>query len=330
MKRNFIIFFSAILAVILFEVFLRYSPFSYGRSPVEYDSIIGMWHKKQYSNYIINTCYKTLYSFDKNGLPKNVHNYDKNKQDVVLLGDSFIEALMVKNENIIHNSLSKEYNHKYNFMNYALSGTSPTQQFIILKKKVNLSNTKYITQFIFLESDLMDVDSKNLDYFTRPKVFVEFDSLDKYKIISPRDATIYDKISDVMGNFELYTYIKKSLYYLRNKIEGLNQISTKKQISYRQEQKLDLTMNWMYLKGAIYQINTIANEHNITYTPIIISTNPENINIMKDFFQQYNIRYLVLQNEIDFILETFPCDGHWLDKTHINIAKYLKNIGFYE
>ena len=229
-----------------FELFLRYSPFTYGLSPVQYDSILGMWHKKQTSGYIIKNCYKTKYIFDNQGLPHNIHTYEQDKSDVILLGDSFIEALMVKNENIIHNALSKEYNHQFNFMNYGLSGTSPIQQFVLLKEKANLSNTKFITQFIFLESDLMDVDSNNLDTLTRPKVFVEFESLDKYKIIPPRNPTLYDKFTDIMGNFELYTFIKKLLYYFKNNL------LTKSSHTQKEEIKSDLTKNWLYLKGAIY------------------------------------------------------------------------------
>ena len=44
--------------------------------------------------------------------------------------------------------LFKEFKQKYNFMNYALAGSGPTQQYVILKDKVNLENVKYVIHFI--------------------------------------------------------------------------------------------------------------------------------------------------------------------------------------
>lgn len=325
-KKISLILIGSIISVILFELFLRFSPFEYGLTPVEYDSEIGMWHKKDYSNYAIKECYKTKYEFDKNGLPKSIIPYDKSKKDIVILGDSYIEAIMVKNKNIIHNSLSREYINKYNFLNYGLSGSSPTQQFVITKEKVDLKNTKYITQFVFLEGDLLDVDSKNLGALKRPKVYVEFDSLYNYKIIPPRQANLYDKIGDFMGNFQLYTYIKKSLYYIKDKLksEKVNNENNKVKIK-----KVDLTKNWLYLKGAIYQINKLSKENNIKFNVIVVSENNKNIDIIKKFFAKYSINHTILNYEINFKLKGFSCDAHWNDQTHKNIAKYLKSINFY-
>ena len=215
-KILWILTLSSMMALLFFEIFLRYSPFEYGASPVVYDDKIGMWHKKGFENYTIKECYKTKYIFNDQGLPSNIYKYDKTKKDVIILGDSYIEAIMVKNKNIIHNSLAKEYHNKYNFMNYGLSGSSPTQQFVILRDKINLENTNYVIQFIELEGDLQGVDSKNLDSLARPKVYVEFDTLDKYKIISPRAKTLYDSVRDFLGDYQIYFFIKKSLYYLRN------------------------------------------------------------------------------------------------------------------
>lgn len=325
LKKVLIFIFAVILSIVFFEIFLRFSPFEYGLSPVEYDSKIGMWHKKNYSNYAIKECYKTKYIFDKDGLPKNKFAYNEHVKDVAILGDSYIEALMVKNENIIHNALSKEFANKYNFLNYGLSGSSPTQQFIILKEKVNLNRLKYITQFIFLEGDLMDVDSKNLGLLNRPKVFVEFSSLDNYKILYPRAKNIYDKIGDFLGNFQLYPYIKKALYFIKDTL-----ISKKSVTNKDKEDNINLSKNWLYLKGAIYQINNLAKKYNIIYNIIIVSENNKNIQIMKDFLNKNSIEYLIFDENINFELNGFTCDSHWNDQTHINIAKFLRKINFYK
>jgi hypothetical protein len=268
--------------------------------------------------------------YNKQGLTKNIYNYDKTKKDVIILGDSYIEAIMVKNENIIHNSLAKEFNYKYNFMNYGLSGSSPTQQFVILKKKVNLENTKYVIQFIGLEGDLLDVDSKNLRSLARPKVYVEFDSLDEYRIIPPRAKNLYDTVGDLLGNYQIYFVIRESIsYFKRNIIDKKNNIS-KPSIEIAEK---NFSKNWLYLKGAIYQINKHikSTDINIKYKIIITSKNEKNKIILKTFLDTEDIEFIFLNDtakNMDIELKSFECDGHWNDDTHKNIAKIIKDISF--
>ncbi|MFC1659817.1 polyribonucleotide nucleotidyltransferase [Pseudomonadota bacterium] len=50
----------------------------------EVDQKIGMWHKKNFKNYMIRECYKRQYIFDEHGLPKSLYDYNSNKKDVVI------------------------------------------------------------------------------------------------------------------------------------------------------------------------------------------------------------------------------------------------------
>jgi len=148
MKQTFFIFLIMLLSIISFELFLEYSPFKKGVSPVVYDKDIGMWHKKNFSNYLIRDCYENQYFFDEYGRVKNNYLYDAKKEDVIILGDSYIDGLMIENDKIIHNSLFYELNGSVNVLNYGLTGSGPMQQFAILKHKVNLSNVKKLIHFI--------------------------------------------------------------------------------------------------------------------------------------------------------------------------------------
>jgi len=327
-KKLIIIFSSIFMALIAFEIFLEYSPFEYGTSPVEYDSKIGMWHKKNHTGYAIRSCYKTKYIFDSKGLPKSIYKYDNNKKDVILLGDSFIEAIMVKNRFIIHNALAKEFNNKYNFLNYGLSRTGPTQQFAILKDKVDLNNTRYVIQFIQLEGDLMDVDSKNFNALERPEVSVVFDSLDKYRVIPPRSKTFIDNIQDKLGDYQIYFFIKKLLYYVKDQVSHKKRKVTEDKSDVKP--KIDLSKNWLYIKGAIHQINKYIKSinKNIEYKLIVRSNNEENKMILKKFLKDEKIKYIFLNDtakSMGIKLTTFKCDGHWTDQTHLNIAKIIKD-----
>jgi len=332
LKNFIIIIISSFFALIFFEFFLKYSPFEYGISTVEYDEKIGMWHKKNFENYIVEECYKTKFSYNDKGLPSNIFPYNANKKDVIILGDSFIEARMVQNENIIHNSLAKEFNGKYNFMNYGLFGSGPTQQLVILQEKIDLSNTKFVIQFIEIEGDLLDVDSSNLSSLARPKVFVEFETLEKYTIIPPREKTLYDTITDTLNYYQIYPFIKKVIYSLKNTLSNKEAKSIKKP-DLVTEEKVDLSKNWLYLKGAIYQIDKLVKSmnSNIKYKLILRSDSDKNRAIIEKFLKKHNIDFIFLNEtakKMNIKLEGFECDNHWNDKAHQDIAKIIKEIEF--
>ena len=56
--------FALILSIIAYEFFLKFSPFSFGLSPVAYDQDVGMWHKLNFSSYHVSECGRTKYFFD--------------------------------------------------------------------------------------------------------------------------------------------------------------------------------------------------------------------------------------------------------------------------
>jgi hypothetical protein len=328
--KIFVIF---LLVIISFELFLRYSPFSSGISPVLYNQDIGMWHKKKFESYAIKSCYKTKYKFDEQGRVANSYQYDSSKRDIVILGDSQVEALMVANDKIIHNSLYKELSGKCNVLNYSLSGTGPSQQFQILKTKVDLNNVDTILHFVFLENDLNDADPKNFTSTNRPKVYMRFKDLKNFEVISPRDYDLKEKIRDTLGNFELYVYLKKTIYYyssiLKDKTKDIKAIHNKqKSFELKNEE-----YKWRQLKGSIYQINKLAKKFNIKYNVVVYSTYEFNDNhtLKREKFEKFlNNNGIPNTNIVPFLKElskneelSFECDGHWNGNTHHKIAKYL-------
>ncbi len=329
-KKILIIVMAMFLSIISFELFLRYSPFSYGVSPVLYDKDIGMWHKKNFSSYAIKECYNTKYFFDENGLVDINYIYNDERKDVLILGDSFTEAIMVKNKNILHNSLWKEFKGKYNFLNYGLSGTSPTQQYMILVKKANLNNVKTILQIINIDSDLYDVDPKNIDSFSRPKVAIKFISVEDYFIIPPRKQGLKDKIIDIIGSYQIYVPLKKSIYFLKKEVKKFisnNKIKEKKTIG---KKMVNLAQNWLQIEGAIYQTKKLLKSKGIEYIVIINSEKKDNIEQLVKILHRYSIPFLNLYDLTShhiLTLPSFSCDKHWNDEAHINLAKYIFKSG---
>ena len=323
MKTTMIVITASILALITFEFFLKYSPFEYGTSPGVYDKEIGVWHKKNFSGYSISECYKTKYYYDDKGLPKSTKTYDKNKDDIVFLGDSFVEAVMIKNPYIMHNAFAKKLNYSHNVLNYGLSGTSVIQSFMILKKKVNLAKTKYVIEFVSLDGDLLEMDYKQHNAMSRPKVYLDVKSLKNYKVIPPRAITLRDKVGDFLGNYQIYFFIKKLIYSLQEK----NATPSKKEATPK------FSKDWLTLQASIYQTYLLAKKNNIKFLLVISSEDTKKKERLKAFLQKENIPFMSIQEEATkkgIKLQTFSCDAHWTKEAHHEISKIIFESGFVE
>jgi hypothetical protein len=322
MKTIFTWGIAGIFALAFFEMFLRFSPFSLGISPVVYDKDIGMWHKKNFSSVWIKECYQTPFSFDEAGRVKNAYTYDATKKDILIFGDSYMEALMVKNKNIMHNALYREFEGKYNFLNYGLSETSAVQQLIMMKSRVDFSHVKSLLQFIRIESDIYDVDPNVFDATARPKAFLEFSDLDHYRVIPPKKQDLKEQFRDILGNFELYVFLKKGIYFLKHQLEDAKEHTDKEKKSE------DLSFNWLQIEGAIYQTKKLLESYGVSYTVLLYGKDEALTKVLKAFLKEQNIDYhdiYALSKEEGFGLDGFSCDSHWRDQTHLNVAKLIKD-----
>ena len=321
MRKFFLFLLGTFIAITFFELFLRFSPFELGVSPVHYDAEVGMWHKENFSSNKISECYNTPYYFDEKGLIKNNYTYNPNKKDILIFGDSYIEALMVHNPNIIHNALYKVFQGKYNFINYGLSGISPIQEYIMMTKKVDFRHTKALLQFIRIESDIYDVDPSNLDSTARPTVFMHFKDKEHYTTTPPKPYDLKEKIRDFMGSFELYIFLRKGIYYMKQHLQ------TKKKKKIIKKEKEDLTINWRQIEGVLYQTKKLLLAKHISYTVLLYGSNKAMNKHLKVLLDSLNISYYDLVDfakKRNFTLEHFPCDSHWNDATHLQIADIIK------
>jgi len=334
MKKITLIILVFLISLIVFEFYLNFSPFSNGISPVEYDKDIGMWHKKDFSAYIIKNCYKNKYFFDTEGRIQNNYEYEDTKKDIILLGDSQIEALMVDNNYIIHNSLYKKLTGRFNILNYALSGTGASQQLEILKAKVDLGNIDTLIHFVFLENDLNDADPNNFNGTNRPKVHIKFTTLNEYIVIKPAANNIKEKIRDLLGNFEFYVYLKKTIYFYKN----IFTFTTKEKLQEKAVKKYELSneeYKWQQIEGAIYQINQIALKNQFKYQVVIYSTYEFRDNYtlkrqrLENFLNKQNIKSTNIVPFLHKLKQTqtqtlsFQCDSHWNKETHKELASFL-------
>jgi len=317
------------LSLVSFELFLTFSPFKGGVSPVQYDPDIGMWHKRNFQYVNSNDCYNTKYEFDGNGLIKNNYNFNPDKQDVIILGDSYIEALMIKNKNIVHNSLYREYGGRLNFLNFGLGGTGPTQHLEILKKFANLRRAKYLIEFISLDEgwgrDLEEVDPREFGWSNRPLVHLKFSDLDHYEIFKPPAMNIKEKIREFLAQFELYGYLRKTLKYYKSKLSANDSDISK--IPYGSR---DWATSWDQIKGSVFQINKLSKANHIGHRVVVFSPDRNHNKVITAFLELQEIPFVDLVGEleklkIDLHSITFSCDGHWNDETHRLFARIIRS-----
>ena len=319
------------LSVVSFELFLTYSPFAGGVSPVRYDPDIGMWHKSNFHYVYSKDCYNTEYAFDERGLIKNNYNNNPDKQDVIILGDSYIEALMIKNENIVHNSLYREYKGRFNFLNYGLGGTGPTQHLEILKKFADMRRAQYLIEFISLDEgwgrDLEEVDPGEFGWSNRPLVHLKFSDLDHFEIIKPPSMNIKETLREFLAHFELYGYLKKSLQYYKNKLAGNGKDSGISKTPYGSR---DWSTNWDQIKGSVFQINKLSKANHIGHRVVVFSPDRNHNEVISQFLEQQEIPFVDLVGELEKLgialnSITFACDGHWTDETHRLFARIIRS-----
>tara|TARA_Y100000588_G_scaffold97607_1_gene106080 strand:- start:1209 stop:2213 length:1005 start_codon:yes stop_codon:yes gene_type:complete len=317
------------LSLVSFELFLTFSPFKGGVSPVKYDPDIGMWHKSNFQYVNSNDCYNTKYEFDANGLIKNNYNFNPDKQDVLILGDSYIEALMIKNKNIIHNSLYRAYGGRLNFLNFGLGGTGPTQHLEILKKFANIRRAKYLIEFISLDEgwgrDLEEVDPGEFSWSNRPLVHLKFSDLEHYEIFKPPAINIKEKIREFLAQFELYGYLRKTLKYYKSKLSVIDSDISK--IPYGSR---DWARSWDQIKGSVFQINKISKANNIGHRVVVFSPDRNHNTVISEFLELQKIPFVDLVGElerlkIDLNSITFSCDGHWNDETHRLFSRIIRS-----
>jgi cytochrome b involved in lipid metabolism len=309
-----------LLSFISFGYYLKYSPFAYPDTQVEYNEKIGMWHKRNFSGVIAEECYRNSYEFDEEGMLKQDYGYDSKKKDVIVLGDSYLESLMLKSENRIHNVLARIFDQKYNFLNYALAGSSPIEQFVILKERANLHTAKYVLHVVALKSALKGVNSVNLTPLNRPKVYLDFTTVDEYTLIPPEKKNLVSQIGDTLSGFGAYYFMVKSLYFFRDLIKEHKKKSDK-------SNKHNQPKNWLQLKGAIYQTHKYIKSHGAEYKVIISSKYKENGKTFAQFLDSLDIDYILLDKyvaEKKLQLEGFSCDDHWNGETLLNISKLVK------
>jgi len=329
MVKNILII---LASLVVFELTLRFSLLSGGQASAVYDDKIGYWHKSNFTSQHTRDCYNVEYKFGEYGEISPQQPYNETLPNITLLGNSYLEAAMVENENIIHNALYRELNGQYNVLNFGLYGSNVFNQALIYQHKVPNYKEAYVMQFVnFIKA--LDYKLKESSPLSRQLVEGSFEQGKAVpKII--RDFNTIEFIRDTLGYTEFYEHALTSIATIKslsapkksqenhpknNSVEPL--VILKRNRSQKQ---------WQQLKFGIRFMQKQAQSRGSEYIAIVYSGNAfKRTNLVGDFInwlEQEEIKYINLDEEIThYPIDNFgfSCDFHWNDEVHQTIGTIL-------
>jgi hypothetical protein len=174
-----IILFSLIvflLFIVIFEIVLRTTHlFNVSISCSEPDDLIGwrnspnceFWFKKE-NDHPITIKFNNYGYRDEDWLlekPKDTYR-------IAMIGDSFIEALQVELKHtfftLTENQLNKNHSNSVELMNFGRSGSTQTEELLVLKNEVAQFSPDMVILFFFPGNDIKEVSRKTNIAYLRP------------------------------------------------------------------------------------------------------------------------------------------------------------------
>ena len=126
----------------------------------------GAWHKKNFSTRHKKKCFDVTYNSNDVGARSSFSfNNLKDKNNLILLGDSFAEGTGVKEENILASQLTQNYKKSLNFGSGGNFG--PLQSFIIYRELAKKFTHNEVV-FLFLPAN--DFHDNDFEYYKKNKL----------------------------------------------------------------------------------------------------------------------------------------------------------------
>lgn len=318
------------------------------------EEVFGAWHKKNYSAQYKKKCFQVTYSSNEYGARDKSFKNINNKNNFLLIGDSFAEGYGVNYED-----MSKTLIEKKTYLNILNFGTSkdfgPVNYWLIYEKLAKNFPHNGIIIFLLPNNDFRDNDydyfkktnNSNYDFGERYRPYYKKNS-DGFDIFYPDNAIKNSSNSNLFKDYFWFYNVLRTIKTF---------VISSKQKNYRYEDvqffNAELKISSGYFsptqeqqEAAIYFIKKIINSANnkkIYLVSIPLSDDYENINIKKldrnkmiwwSTFKDLdslltNFYFIDLADYIhdDFTSLFYPdnCDGHWNKKGNIWAAEIISN-----
>jgi len=326
------------LALVLFEAFLRMPPFRVGVSPVTYHPQLGYWHKTDYDGQSFSACYSVPYRLDGQGLRPSRGQVPGRK--AILLGDSQVEAVMVADEQVMHQRLQAHLGDRIEVLNYGLGGSGADLQHLVLQHLVDLDQVGWVVQLVNLDSDVYEANPNNDKPGQRPRARLRFDDpadLDRFHLVPPAPFTRMEQFREVFSDFQLYSYSRAALVPVRGLLREVRQTLKASPPSPAADPARTgpSELAWTNLIGPIRQNQKLVEAHGGRYLALVWNRDPLLLTEWQRRIAPLGIETLDLapalaRAGVDLAKVSFSCDHHFTAATHDEIAKVLAGSGFFD
>lgn len=320
-KRNIILLLGTIiLFLLLFETILRLYPIILGKhfansvltkyhsgigGIYEYDAELRMnFMKPNFSTIMYFNGYEWEHKTDSLGFR---NPSDRDKADIVLLGDSLIYGHGVDQNQTIAHFLEQK---NYTVMNLARQGDSAFQEAYLLNKYGLSFKPKFVFYF-FYNNDINDL----FHYLSKEEMkdFIRTPIED----ISFKDRRISDE-GNVIKPYYKQPFIIKALKFVISKRKDHNKY-------------MNASLGINYTKHAILQMNYASDSNNVKFVivPLVMDYGKlfrnEKLEILREFTFKHNVSFIDTtgMNDSRYYLAN---DGHFNEGGHKKIANIIEQF----
>tara|TARA_B100000902_G_scaffold354152_1_gene366106 strand:- start:1495 stop:2535 length:1041 start_codon:yes stop_codon:yes gene_type:complete len=274
-----------------------------------------IWHKKNYKTRHAKRCFNVEYATNNVGARDyNDYFFEKNKESIMLVGDSFAEGVGVDIDNIFAKIIEKKLEKKV--LNFGVAGTNPQNQFNKYIKSEKNYNYDELIYFFLPQNDYFKPIKQNKE---KKKILKKNEKkVSKFNDINL--GQIKYQIANILARFTYsYNFIRSAAYVIDSNFNyGYENLS----YFYKDQKSIDYTFN--YIKKIILHKNI---KTYIVIIPTIYDINNYQKNKInyKNFYwfkelnritKKNNIILIDLMDHIDFTIKPryfHSCDGHWND-----------------
>jgi hypothetical protein len=220
------IFFTVGFVVTLSEIVLRIVPGQWSNTFFHvYDPVLGTWHISSHTGDYIQADFKTKgITINSFGMRDKERSLEKSSTTlrVAVLGDSFVEAFHVADEETFTRLMEAHSEGKVEVLNFGVAGFGTTQEYLAYKEKVRQFHPDIVI-LAFLSSNDMRNNSRALeDAYTgvanTDRPFVEREGTSSWKIVPPvpKPSATNPLLLFVKKHFTLYRF----LWYSKNMLQA--------------------------------------------------------------------------------------------------------------
>ncbi|MDA7437900.1 hypothetical protein N8773_00875 [Candidatus Pseudothioglobus singularis] len=313
----------------------------------------GAWHKKNSRSRHVKECFNITYQSNDIGA-RDTENYltIDNNDNVVVIGDSFVEGLGVPMEDTFSFRLKDEYGKKG--LNFGASGNSgPLQQYLLYK---NLASTIPHNEVVYLflpSNDFEDNDGRHSIYGNRYRPYF---TGNEYKITYPNGAVPSNFFPSGLNHSRYIRAIKRFILgytWTANSIRTVRSVLSENKIIKGITESQIPTWEGHYTKdqyavdGTMFYINKLFSEipNNYKKTIIVIPDYRDlkkinsglpykNLNWytqLQKIASQFNSKFIDLAEVAEYRHDVFlTCDGHWSARGNSIVLEEFKKYRFEE